>query len=121
MRIAHVLTLIGAAALSLSAAAAPANTDSSASSMATVNVAHDTYKMHADDVKAVLGTYSLHDGRTLRVSTKQRKLYAEVDGVKTEIFKVGGARFASRDDALRVSFDNGSITDEVIVSTLAAR
>jgi hypothetical protein len=117
MRIAHVLTLIGAAALSLSAAAEPANIDSTASSMATVNVT----RMRSSDVKAVLGTYALEDGRTLRVSTEQRKLYAELDGAKKEIFKVDDAKFASRDDALRVSFDAGSVSSAVTVSTLAAR
>lgn len=119
MRIAHVLTLIGAAALSFSAAAEPTSVDTAANAMPTVNVAHA--KLHAEDINAVLGTYALQDGRTLRVSTAHRKLYAEMNGVKKEIVKVGGARFASRDDAMRVSFDAGSSTDEVTVSTLAAR
>jgi hypothetical protein len=119
MRIAHVLTLIGAAALSLSAAAEPVNADTGASTMPTVNVAHN--KLHAEDVNAVLGTYALDDGRMLRVSTEHRKLYAEVNGVKKELVKVGGAKFASRDDALRVSFDTGSIGNDVTLSALAPR
>lgn len=120
MRIAHVLTLIGAAALSLAAAAEPAaNIDST---MSSVNIARGAYKLHSSDLKAVQGTYALEDGRVLRVSADQHKLYAEVDGVKTELFKVGGARFASRDDALRVSFDTAdSVANEVTVSTPAPR
>jgi hypothetical protein len=119
MRIAHVLTLIGAAALSFSAAAEPTNVDTTTSTMPTVKVAH--MKLHAEDINAVLGTYALEDGRTLRVSTDHSKLFAEVNGVKKEIVKVGGAKFASRDDEMRVSFDAGSIANEVTVSTLAAR
>lgn len=122
MRIAQVLTLIGAAALSLSAAAGPANTAGNADSMATVNVAHETYKLRSADLSAVPGTYALDDGRTLRVSAEHRKLYAEVDGVKKEILKVGGTRFASRDDSLRVSFDTAdSVASDVTLSTVAPR
>lgn len=121
MRIAHVMTLIGAAALSLSAAAEPASTAASAS-IATVNVAQSVQKLNPWDVKAVVGTYALDDGRTLRVSTEHRKLYAEVDGVKTELVAVGGKRFASIDDKLHLTFDTTqSVANDVTLSTLAAR
>lgn len=116
MRIAQVLTLIGTAALSFAASAEPASVNTEAS-MTAVNVARATYRLHDSDLKAVQGLYALEDGRTLRVSAEQRKLYAEVDGHKSEIVKIGRAKFASRDDAVRVSFDTAdSVANDVQVS-----
>jgi hypothetical protein len=121
MRYQYLLTLIGASAVSLSAAAAPASGDVNPA-ITSVHVAADSgYRMNAADFDRLRGTYALDDGRLLTVSTEHRKLYANVGGARTEIVPVRANVFASRDDSLRVAFDDKGWNTEVKVSTLAAR
>lgn len=116
MRIAHVLTLIGAAAVSFSAAAAPAaNTDTGTSQVAVTASAY--HKPTEGDLAGLQGAYSLADGRTLRVSSSQNRLYAELGDTRTEILAIGPNKFASRNDSLRVTFDDGDYPNNVVVST----
>ncbi|GAB3429281.1 hypothetical protein NX773_09600 [Massilia solisilvae] len=115
MRLTHVLTLAAAATVSLSASAAPAaNVD------ATVNVSapaiRASYRLDPSQFKAVQGAYALEDGRTLHVTADHRKLYAEVDGEKTEIVPVAPNRFASRDDAMRLAFNSDSLATDVTMN-----
>jgi hypothetical protein len=121
MRIAHVLTLIGAAAVSFTAAAAPTanNLDTS---MNQVSVTGTTFhKVTEGDMASLQGAYQLADGRTLRVSSMGTRLYAEVGDTRTEILSVGPNKYASRNDALRVTFNNDDYPTEVVVSLPAAK
>jgi hypothetical protein len=120
MRYQYLLTLIGASAVSLSAAAAPASADVNPA-ITSVHVAADHYRMNAADFDRLRGTYALDDGRVLTVSTERRKLYANVGGARTEIVPVRANVFASRDDSLRVAFDDTGWNTEVKVSSVAAR
>jgi hypothetical protein len=121
MRNQFVLALL-ATTLSGAAFAAPeANQDMERAAMASVPVVGSsaTYKLSRFDYDGVQGTYALDDGRHLRVTAKQRKLYAEIGSTIAEIVPVAQNRFATRDDSLRVTFDQIPYATEVRVSELA--
>jgi hypothetical protein len=117
MRIASVLTLIAAAAVSSAASAAPANTNVDATVAKVAVSAHGTYKPSQSELEDVRGTYALEDGRTLLVNARQNHLYADLGGGRIEIVPVARNAFASRDDAVRVVFNSSDDPTEVKVST----
>jgi hypothetical protein len=120
MRTQHTLALLAAATLSLSAFAAPpsatAETDDAAISSVHI-VAGPAYKLHPSQFDGVKGTYTLSDGRTLRVTSAQRRLYAELGQGRFEIVPVAQNVFASRDDGLRLAFDQIPYATEVTLSS----
>lgn len=119
MRIAHVLTLAAAAAVSFSASADDGISTSTSSAAVSTTVpvtARSIYKMNRLDYQRLQGAYQLQDGRVLHVSTAHGKLYAELDGKRSEVVATGPNQFASRDDAVRVRFDQVSAAGEVAVS-----
>jgi hypothetical protein len=117
MRIASVLTLIAAAAVSSAASAAPANNNVDATVAKVAVNAHGTYKPSPSELAGVQGGYALEDGRTLLVSARQNHLYADLGGGRIEIVPVARNSFASRDDAVRVVFNGSDAPTEVKVST----
>jgi hypothetical protein len=121
MRNQFVLALL-ATTLSGAAFAAPgANQDMERAAMASVPVVGSSpvYKLSRFDYDGVQGTYALEDGRHLRVTARQRKLFAEIGSTIAEIVPVAQNRFATRDDSLRVTFDQIPYATEVRVSELA--
>jgi hypothetical protein len=122
MRIHHTLTLIGVAALSLPAFAAdPSNTsEASAGTLANVHiVASAQYKLQPDEFRGVQGSYALDDGRILRVSGANHKLYAEMGRGNVEIVAVAKNVFASRDRDLELRFDQIPFASIVTLSQTA--
>jgi hypothetical protein len=123
MNIKHALALIGAAAVSFAASAAPtpapANTQDVAAVTVTAGATHSHYKPAYSEFQGVKGAYALADGRTLHVSGNNYHLYADVDGQKTEIMPVAPKVFASRDDGLRLTFDDSDFASDVKVSVPA--
>jgi hypothetical protein len=120
MRIQHTLSLIAAATLSLSALAAPpaAGTEAGDSAMPSVHVVGGaSYKLRPIEFEGVQGAYALADGRTLHVSGARHKLYADLGQAKFEIVPVAQNVFASRDDALRLAFDQIPFATEVTLSS----
>lgn len=120
MRIQHTLALLAAASLSLSAFAASsaANSDTGGAAMSSVHVVAASYKLRPVEFSGVQGSYALSDGRTLRVSSARHKLYADLGQAKFEIVPVGQNVFASRDDALRLAFDQIPFATEVKLSSI---
>lgn len=120
MRIQHTLALIGAATLSLSAFAAssPSNAETGSPAMSSVHVVAASYKLRPIEFEGVQGAYALADGRTLRVSSARRKLYAELGQARFEIVPVAHNMFASRDDAVRLAFDQIPFATEVTLSSI---
>lgn len=122
MRIQHTLTLIAAATLSLSALAAPAAPAMGDAAMPSVHVvAGPAYKLRPFEYDGVQGHYALADGRNLRVSGEHRKLYAELGSDKFEIVPVARNVFASRDDSVRLAFDQIPFATEVTLSSAAGK
>jgi hypothetical protein len=117
MRTKLVLTLL-AATLSACAFAAPNATEINSSAVTAVPVigAHATYKLRQAEFDGVQGTYSLLDGRYLRIIAVQRKLYAQIGRDKAEIVPVEQNRFATRDDSLRITFDQIPFAQAVTLS-----
>jgi hypothetical protein len=123
MRNQFVLALF-AASLSGAAFAAPgANQDMERAAMASVPVVGSTatYKLSSTYFDGVRGVYELSDGRRLHVTLEHDKLYADVGRGKTQIVPVAPNRFATRDDSLRLAFDQIPFASEVTLSQVAAR
>jgi hypothetical protein len=121
MRITQALALIGAAAISFSASAAPAanNADSGISQVSVTSRAHSMPT--EGDIAGLQGAYNLSDGRKLQVSTDGNRLYARLGDTRAEILSVGPNQFASRDDALQINFDNSDNPDKIVVRTFAGK
>jgi hypothetical protein len=118
MRTKLVLTLLAAATLSASAFAAPGASELNSAAVSSVPVigAHATYKLRQFDFDGVQGVYALSDGRNLRITAEHRKLYAQIGAEKSEIVPVEQNRFATRDDSLRITFDQIPFAQEVTLS-----
>jgi hypothetical protein len=119
MRIASVLTLIAATAVSFTASAAPANSNVEAGVNTVPVSAHGSYKVQPSELAGVQGAYALEDGRTLRVTAHRHHLYAELGATRTELIPVAPNKFASNDDSVRVAFNGSDEPTEVKVSTIA--
>jgi hypothetical protein len=119
MRTFTLLAILGATALSAPAFAAPAAITPAAASAALVAVQTIPGQHHAlrqGDVDDVVGSYDLSDGRTLRVSYAQRKLFAEVGSSKTEIVPAGQRTFVSRNEGMTLVFDQLPFANKVALT-----
>jgi hypothetical protein len=106
MRLSHLALFATAAAVSLASAAQPLT----ATSPDVVNVyAAQPKKVYIDPLmyQRMQGAYKLEDGRTLHVTGKGRKLYADLGDGPQEIVHVGRDRFEAVGRDLSVRFDGG--------------
>ncbi len=71
--------------------------------------------------KRVKGSYALDDGRTLRVSEKGSKLYADLGDGPVQIRHVGDERFEAVGTDLRLDFKGGPFPYAVVLSAGSAR
>ena len=106
MRLSHLALFATAAVVSLASAAQPVT----ATNPDVVNVqAAQPKKVYIDPLmyKRMQGAYKLEDGRTLHVTGKGRKLYADLGDGPQEIVHVGRDRFEAVGRDLSVRFDGG--------------
>ena len=106
MRLSHLALFATAAVVSLASAAQPVT----ATSPDVVNVhAAQPKKVYIDPLmyQRMQGAYKLDDGRTLQVTGKGRKLYADLGDGPQEIVHVGRDRFEAVGRDLSVRFDGG--------------
>jgi len=106
MRLSRLALFAAAAVVSLASAAEPVT----AASPDVVNVcAAQPKKVYIDPLmyKRMQGAYKLEDGRTLHVTGKSRKLYADLGDGPQEIVHVGRDRFEAVGRDLSVRFDGG--------------
>jgi len=106
MRLSQLALFAAAAAVSLTSAAQPVT----AANPDVVNVhAAQPKKVYIDPLmyKRMQGAYKLEDGRTLHVTGKSRKLYADLGDGPQEIVHVGRDRFEAVGRDLSVRFDGG--------------
>lgn len=118
MRIPHVLAFAAAAALSVSAFAAPSGSTTPAGDAANtvlVQAVQHTHKLTLDEARAMRGTYRLDDGRTLVLTSTRSKLFAEFDGRREELLPVAETRFVSRDSGAELTFDRMPFASEVVM------
>ena len=125
MKIQQLALFAVAATLSLSAFADPtiapaANHADVAQKVAESAVReHGAYRLTADEATNMRGSFQLSDGRTLKVTAKRNRLYAELDGKAEELVPVSENTFVSRDSGMRVAFKHVPFSDEVTVDTAA--
>ena len=106
MRLSPLALFAAAAVVSLASTAQPIT----ATSPDVVNVqAAQPKKVYIDPLmyKRMQGAYKLEDGRTLHVTGKSRKLYADLGDGPQEIVHVGRDRFEAVGKNLSVRFDGG--------------
>jgi hypothetical protein len=117
MQIQKVLVFIGAAALSMSACADPSIAPSlSGGNNGSAQVrSHLMYRLTKDEAVHMRGAYRLADGRTLTVTNRLSKLYADLDGKIEEMLPVGPTQFVTRDSGTRLAFNRVPFADEVVV------
>ena len=120
MRLSRLALFAAAAVVSLASAAEPVT----AASPDVVNVcAAQPKKVYIDPLmyKRMQGAYKLEDGRTLHVTGKSRKLYADLGDGPQEIVHVGRDRFEAVGKDLSVRFDGGPFPHTVHLKDDAGR
>jgi len=120
MRPSHLALFAAAAVVSLASVAEPVT----AASPDVVNVcAAQPKKVYIDPLmyKRMQGAYKLEDGRTLHVTGKSRKLYADLGDGPQEIVHVGRDRFEAVGRDLSVRFDGGPFPHTVHLKDDAGR
>jgi hypothetical protein len=119
MRTLTLLAILGAAALSAPAFAAPGavTPDASGNAMVAVQtVAGQRHAVRAGDVDDVVGSYHLSDGQTLRVSYAQRGLFAEIGSTRTELIPAGQRTFVSGNADMKLEFAQLPFADNVAIT-----
>ena len=120
MRLSRLALFAAAAVVSLTSAAQPVT----ATSPDVVNVqAAQPKKVYIDPLmyQRMQGAYQLEDGRTLHVTGKSRKLYADLGDGPQEIVHVGRDRFDAVGKDLSVRFDGGPFPHTVHIRDDAGR
>ena len=120
MRPSQLALFAAAAVVSLTSAAQPVT----ATSPDVVNVqAAQPKKVYVDPLmyQRMQGAYKLDDGRTLHVTGKGRKLYADLGDGPQEIVHVGSDRFEAVGKDLSVRFDGGPFPHTVHLRDDAGR
>jgi len=111
MRTIHIALLAAAACVSLSSVAAGPATPAEAGAASTS--APRQAWINPAMVRGMQGSYGLDDGRTLRVSEKGRKLYADLGDGPVEIVHVGDDRFEAIGRDIGLRFEGGPRPHEV--------
>jgi len=108
MRLASIALFAAAAVVSLASSAAPQTATGDVADVINVRAAQPK-KVYIDPMmyQRMQGAYKLDDGRTLRVTGKSRKLYADLGQGPQEIVHVGSDRFEAVGKDLSVRFDGG--------------
>ena len=120
MRLSQLALFAAAAVVSLASTAQPIT----ATSPDVVNVhAAQPKKVYIDPLmyQRMQGAYQLEDGRTLHVTGKSRKLYADLGDGPQEIVHVGRDRFEAVGRDLSVRFDGGPFPHTVHLKDDAGR
>lgn len=121
MRLKHIALFSAATILSLSAAVATA-APQAAGDVVEVRAA-PTKKVYLDPVmhQKMQGTYKLDDGRTLKISSEHRKLYADIGDGPTEIVHVGSDRFEAIGKDISLRFEDGPYPEGVFFTDRGGR
>ena len=115
MRIKQVLAFIGAAAVSTLALAEPAPVAVSADGN-TVTVYGNTSRLiHLTPGQAAdaTGSFKLKDGRMLRLTSRDSKMFMEVDGKREQLLPLSRTEFVAKNSGARVEIDEEAFPDNV--------
>jgi hypothetical protein len=112
MRIKQVLAFLGAAALSVSAVAEP-------SVPASINAANGAavYRLTPVQVEEIGGIFKLDDGRNMKLTNTNSRVYMELDGKREELIPVSENRFVAKKSGAQVTLDQLPFAEKVELST----
>lgn len=115
MRIKQVLALLGAAALSSMAFAEPAPVAVSADGN-TVYVQGDPspiMRLSLSQAADLQGAFKLDDGRVLKLSNQNSKVFMELDGRFEELVRLSRTEFVAKKSGARLAVDEPSFADKI--------
>jgi hypothetical protein len=116
MRIQQVLAFLGAAAVSTLALAEPALPVAVSADGGTVVVRGDASRvihLTPGQAQGTNGSFRLDDGRTLRLTSRNSKVFMEVDGKREELLPVSPTEFVARDSGAQVALDEEAFAGTV--------
>jgi hypothetical protein len=116
MRIKQVLAFLGAAAVSSLALAAPPAPVSVSADGNTVYVQGDPspiMRLSPNQAADMQGAFKLEDGRVLRLSSRNNKVFMEVDGQREELLPLSRTEFVAKKSGARLALDQASLADTV--------
>jgi len=108
MRTNQVLLFLGAAALSTCALAEPSLPVSMSADGNTVTVqgaAIQSVRLTPAEAQAANGSFQLSDGRVLWLSSRNNKIYMELDGRRDELLPVSRTHFLARARGAELALD----------------
>ena len=116
MRISTLIIATAAIAFSATAFAAPAAAPAASAAVMEVQLVNGSaYKLRPAEFDGVQGSYQLDNGASLRVSAEHHRLYAEMDGTRTELLPVAANTFVA--NGKRVVFDQIPFATAVTVTS----
>jgi hypothetical protein len=116
MRIKQVLAFLGAAAISSLALAEPAAPVSVSADGNTVYVQGDPspiMRLSPSQAADLQGSFKLDDGRMLKLSNHNSKVFMEVDGHREELLPLSRTEFVSKKSGARLALDEPSFADKI--------
>jgi hypothetical protein len=123
MRIKQVLAFIGAAAVSTLALAEPAPVAVSADGN-TVFVQGDpspVFRLTPGQAEDTCGAFKLDDGRVLRLTSHQNKVFMEVDGKREQLLPLSRTEFVAKKSGARVELDEEAFAGKVKLTQLQGK
>jgi len=121
MRIKQVLAFLGAAAVSTLALAEPALPVAVSADGNTVIEQGNTsplVRLTPGEAASATGSFRLEDGRELRLTSHNSKIFMEVDGKREELLAVSKTRFVARGSGAQLALDDLQFPDEVMLTQL---
>jgi hypothetical protein len=116
MRITPVLAFLGAAALSTCALAEPSLPGSAGADGNTVGVqagASPALRLTPSEAEDATGSFGLEDGRVLKLSSQDSRIYMELDGKREELLPVSRTRFVARASGAELAVDSLHFPEKV--------
>jgi antitoxin (DNA-binding transcriptional repressor) of toxin-antitoxin stability system len=116
MRIKQILAFLGAAAVSTAVLAAPVSVSADGN---TVTVHGDTspvYRLTPGQAQDTNGAFKLEDGRVLRLTNHDRKVFMEVDGKREELLPLSRTEFVAARSGDRVALDEEAFAGKVTLT-----
>jgi hypothetical protein len=116
MRIKQVLAFLGAAALSSLALAAPPAPVSVSADGNTVYVQGDAspiIRLSPNQVADLQGSFKLDDGRMLKLSNFNNKVFMEVDGKREQLLPLSRTEFVASKSGARLALDEPTFADQI--------
>jgi hypothetical protein len=123
MRIKQVLAFIGAAAVSTLALAEPAPVAVSADGN-TIFVQGDpspVFRLTPGQAEDTCGAFKLDDGRVLRLTSHQNKVFMEVDGKREQLLPLSRTEFVAKKSGARVELDEEAFAGKVKLTQLQGK